>query len=50
MTVQQRNQLIRSIALEISKQYKKEGFYLSPETYYEMAREVFEANENDFGF
>lgn len=50
MTKQQRSIFIKTLALELSKQYKKEGFYLAPVTYYEMAQEVFEANENDFSF
>lgn len=50
MTQQQKVSFIQRLALELSKEYKKEGYYLSPAAYYEMAEEVFESNENDFSF
>lgn len=48
MTQQQKQSFIREMALELSKQYKKEGYLVELSACYEMAKEVFEANQADF--
>lgn len=48
MTVQQRKSFIKALALDISKEYKKEGLYLKPADSYDMACEAVDEMEEDF--
>lgn len=48
MTKQQKSHFIKELALDISKSYKEEGYFLNPSACLTMAREMFEEMEEDF--
>lgn len=39
---------IQELALDMSKRYKGEGYYLNPSDYFVMAKEAFEEMQDDF--